>query len=631
MKTRMFLTLPATAVLIFACPLRAELPAPAAGQLVSALQQAVAFIAPDPGAPARAIELEAKFENATGDAKVLNGRPVRVKFQAPNKFWLGTEVEGPVSLSSDGTKVWIHVPKKNLLVEGDPAVPRFGTRPDSVQATKVPAVKLPVNGAQLALLPVLADITTKSSSDGGGTTLCITPKDAAVQSFGIPKATLSISMGDDHGWPHTFTYDDGKGTAATLRLTSHSISDELPQSAWQPVAESDDKTERVALSHLVKFVETAVGSIGSKIPSLPPEKGERKVIATEGRGRLEDHDGAKVLFLEGTPEEMGRQQGVLMKQEVNRLVDRILYGVGVGSSFDKGRWFFGEIEEAVRRTGPFVDARHLREMDALADASGRDREETRLSNFFPELFHCSGFALLGESTAGGRIYHGRVLDYLRGMGLEENAVVMVIKSDQGHAWVNLGYAGFIGSVTAMNEKHIAIGEMGGRGEGNWDGKPMAQLMREVMEKCSTIEEAVELMRSSRRTCEYYYVISDGRSKKACGIKATPDIFEVIWPGEGHPQLEHPVKDAVLLSAGDRYQELVGRVKGGYGKFDADSARDLMTRPVCMNSNIQSVLFAPDTLDFWVANADSRNVASATRYTKYNLRELLKPGPGVTAP
>jgi hypothetical protein len=44
-----------------------------------------------------------------------------------------------------------------------------------------------------------------------------------------------------------------------------------------------------------------------------------------------------------------------------------------------------------------------------------------------------------------------VLDYLRGIGLEQNAVVMVYQPDYGNAWVNLGYAGFIGSVTAMNE------------------------------------------------------------------------------------------------------------------------------------------------------------------------------------
>ena len=50
----------------------------------------------------------------------------------------------------------------------------------------------------------------------------------------------------------------------------------------------------------------------------------------------------------------------------------------------------------------------------------------------------------------------------------------------------------------------------------------------------------------------------------------------------------------------------------------------------MNSNIQSVLFAPDSLDFWVANADSENVASKTRYTHYNLRELLSPETDLTA-
>jgi hypothetical protein len=201
-------------------------------------------------------------------------------------------------------------------------------------------------------------------------------------------------------------------------------------------------------------------------------------------------------------------------------------------------------------------------------------------------------------------------------------VVAVYRPDQGYAWVNIGYAGFIGSVTAMNEKHISIGEMGGRGQGDWDGKPMAQLVREVMEKAATLDEAVKIMRDTPHTCEYYYVIADGTTKKAVGIKATPTIFETVGLGDPHPQLAHPVKDTVILSAGNRYEELVRRVEAGLGKFDADSARALMDPPVCMNSNIHSVLFAPDTLDFWVANADSKNVASKARYTRYNLRQLL---------
>jgi hypothetical protein len=228
------------------------------------------------------------------------------------------------------------------------------------------------------------------------------------------------------------------------------------------------------------------------------------------------------------------------------------------------------------------------------------------------------------------MFHGRILDYLKGVGLEQNAVVMVMQPRQGNAWVNVSYSGFVGSVTAMNEKRVAIGEMGGRGQGKWDGKPMAQLVREVMERADTIDEALEIMRKGPRTCEYYYVVSDGKTKRAAGIAATPETFETIWAGQSHAKLPHAIKDAVLMSAGDRYEKLAERVKAGYGKIDADSARDLMKRPVCMNSNIHSVLFEPDTLDFWVANADSKSVASDARYTHYNLAELLKPQPAVTA-
>ena len=47
-----------------------------------------------------------------------------------------------------------------------------------------------------------------------------------------------------------------------------------------------------------------------------------------------------------------------------------LYGVGVGSSFHTGDWFFGEVENAQARVEKFTDARVLREMDAMADAAG---------------------------------------------------------------------------------------------------------------------------------------------------------------------------------------------------------------------------------------------------------------------
>jgi hypothetical protein len=488
------------------------------------------------------------------------------------------------------------------------------------------ALELPISLPELMLASMAFQLELEGSEEVGGHdchVLLCEPGPAAEEQFGLGalRLTLWIRKGDQ--LPARIAYEEGEDTHIVIELQELELGQAWSPERWALAPAVGDTIEVVALQHLTRFLGSLVETLTQEIPSLGPAQGTRQMVGTHGKGRLEEIDGTLVLYLEGTPEEMGEQHGALLRAGVHSLVERIVYGVGVGSSFEKGRWFFHELEEAQARVEPFIDERYLREMDAMADAAGLHAQEARLANFFPELFHCSGFALFGDSTVDGEMYHGRILDYLKGMGLEQNAVVMVFNPDEGNSWVNCSYAGFIGSITAMNEKHLAMGEMGGRGEGDWDGKPMAQLMREVMERADTIDEAVAIMERGPRTCEYYYVVSDAKSMRAVGLATTPTMFQTIWAGESHPMLPRPFKDTVLMSGEGRYDHLADRVGEHYGKIDAQIARDLMDRPVCMTSNIQSVLFAPRTLDFWVANADSANVASHTRYTEYNLGELLE--------
>jgi hypothetical protein len=568
---------------------------------------------------------------AEGLPPELRDMRLDVQIAAPERLRIGTTVDKErIEIGRDGQQLWAWQPAKSFAVLGAPDVPKYATNPASVDPLRLGPLALPIDAAQFRMLPRLSAVE-RLPDEIIGSEKChvirVKPRPAAKSAFGIPEMTLTLWLRERDDFPVKIGYADGKKIDAEVLLVGAKVGAGIADETFRLPASAGTKVDRVALSHLGKFIDASLGLLTKpEPPTLGPATGERRLIATHGAGRLEMHDGTRVLFLKGTPEEMGEQHGHLLKKEIHEVLPRILYGIGVGSSFDKGAWFFGTIESCTARIGKFIDPRHLAEMDAIARATGLDAEEVRLANFFPELFHCSGFALLGDATAGGRIYHGRILDYMKGVGLEPNAVVIVSQPDRGHAWVNVSYAGFIGSVTAMNDAKISIGEMGGRGEGNWDGKPMAQLVREVMENAGTLDEAVDIMRRSPRTCEYYYVIADGKTKQAVGIKATPEIFEVVHPGEAHPQLDTPVKDTVLLSAGDRYRELVSRVQSGYGKFDADSARDLMTRPVCMNSNIHSVLFAPDTLELWVANADGRNPASHTRYTHYDFGQLLTAEP-----
>ncbi len=591
-----------------------------------ALFKLAALVEPAPGAPAQTLASTLKISRADGLPKDLLGREVDFAWQAPDHLRLAADIGGErFAAGRNGESLWVYTPGKQFGVVAQPGLARFASAPDKLDDTRLGKWKLPLPREQLALLPLLCKVEQGADEELDGIAcrvLRATPQPQAIEALKLPAGTLHLWMRTTDGLPARLGWSDGNKTFVTVDLKNLKQEAAWPDEKWKLPATAGDKVEHVALAHLVRFLQIAPSMLNNQVPSLGPVTGERRVVASHGAGRLEVHDGTKVLFLKGTPEEMGEQHGTLLKAEVKNLMDRVLYGVGVSSSFAKSRWFFNEIEEATGRFGKFVDPRYTREMDAMASAAGVLREEARLANYFPELFHCSGFAVFGDATTGGRIFHGRVLDYMKGIGLEQNATVIVHQPEQGHAWVNISYAGFIGSVTAMNAKHISIGEMGGRGEGQWDGKPMAQLIREVMEKAGTLDEAVEIMRRGPRTCEYYYVIADGKAKRAVGIAATPTKFEVVLPNQAHPQLPHPVKDAVLMSAGERYEELARRVKGGFGKLDADSARDLMTRPVCMNSNIHSVLFAPDTLDFWVANADTKNVASHTRYTHYNLKELL---------
>jgi hypothetical protein len=100
-------------------------------------------------------------------------------------------------------------------------------------------------------------------------------------------------------------------------------------------------------------------------------------------------------------------------------------------------------------------------------------------------------------------------------------------------------------------------------------------------------------------------------------------LQVVEPGAAHPLLPRPLADAVLLSGGDRYNRLVDRVQQKYGKITAEEAWKIMGKGVAMRSALHIVLFQPETLDFWLADAGPRAQPAYTQQVaRLNLRQLL---------
>ena len=234
----------------------------------------------------------------------------------------------------------------------------------------------------------------------------------------------------------------------------------------------------------------------------------------------------------------------------------------------------------------------------------------------------SGVALRGKATVGGQVLHARVLDYMRDIGLQQSAAVVVFQPLGRHAWMSVGYAGFLGTVTAMNETGLAIGEMGGHGEGQWDGLPMSFLLRDVMERAASVKEALAIIKATPRTCEYYYVVSD-KTGALRALHCLPEKVEVLEPGQQHPELPDVPQDAVFVSGGDRAKTLSRRLHENYGKIDARRLMEIIKRPVAMKSNLHNAIFAPQTLEVWFADAGRTTPACDEPYTRVKLDELLK--------
>jgi hypothetical protein len=343
--------------------------------------------------------------------------------------------------------------------------------------------------------------------------------------------------------------------------------------------------------------------------------------AANGKGLLCRYQGKSILFVEGSPEEMGTAHGQLRAGEIHVMREKIML-VAAGYMLGRDDWFFTRIEEVMNRTAPFTPERFYTECDAMSAAAGLPAAAGRQINFFPEMFHCSGAAVRGAASAGGQVVHARVLDYMRDIDLQRCAQLTVFLPEGRHGWISLGYAGLVGTVTAMNDQGLAMGQMGGDGYGKWDGLPMALLMRRVMEECATVEEALALLKSVPLTCDYYYVLSDKQRDLAAVTAIAGEPLRIFGPGEQDPALPPVPPDAVYISKGERAGHLSWLLREHYGKIDATKMIEIIRRPVAMSSNLHNAIFLPESGVIYFSDAGAKTVACDEPYVRVEWKELL---------
>lgn len=353
-------------------------------------------------------------------------------------------------------------------------------------------------------------------------------------------------------------------------------------------------------------------------PSLKTQDGE---IQYEGGVRINKNGEMPIVVLKGSPEEMGQQHGVLLKKEVLRM-RALLWKCEIYLKFKEKMNFQAKIQDIYTRCMASIPERYMTELDAMSNASGISIKDGQNIGFFPELFHCSGIAAHGKATSNGEVVHVRVLDYLRDIGLQDMGAIQVFIPDGFNAWISIGFAGLNGTVTAMNEHGLAIGEIGGRGEGNWDGLTMSYLMRQVMEECRNVEEAVAFFNQAPHTCEFYYVLSDPSGNMVSIYTQANQKPLILHPNEKHEIIREAFEDIAWYTRPSRQEALCKRLHEYYGRINADTMKEIILPPVAMDSNLQDAIFLPNSLEVQYVYAGDDSLACNEKYITVNFKEIL---------
>jgi dienelactone hydrolase len=590
-------------------------------RLVAVLQQAITILVSEP-APGQChfVDLNLSAFAATGRPFVAHLRLVR---GAQGRFALRGRLPelGDVVLGQ-GRFPWLVAGGKTLVAGTKNPVANTNAltyvEPRHLQERRM----LDGVGGALGMAPEMLGqwITVSNDNPAGGHAIRVAAQDARK----IP-GDIHLAFQEDGRTPASATFSVA-GLAGKVRFHGWQTDTVAPEALFEPPA----GLKRVEVEQAdVCRIFAALLNFGAEYIEPGRERPDvhqtaMSVMARDpaGHGLLCRSQGKWILMVSGTPAQMGTAQGRLVPRLARKIAERVVYLGGGADTLASGEWFADRMAEIERRTLPYIPPRFLEECDALARAVGVSERDARYANLFPERFHCSGVALRGQATVGGRVLHARVLDYMTEIGLQDGALVTVFMPEGHHRWMSLGYAGFIGTVTAMNERGLSIGEMGGRGEGQWDGTPMSLLLRDVMERAATVDEALAILRAARRTCQYYYVLSD-RSGELRAVECTPTEMTVLEPGQQNPRLPPVPSDTVLISGDERAKLLSQRIQENYGRIDVPKLMEIIKRPVAMHSNLHDAIFAPETLEMWFADAGRETPACDEPYAHVKLAELIE--------
>ena len=239
-----------------------------------------------------------------------------------------------------------------------------------------------------------------------------------------------------------------------------------------------------------------------------------------------------LLFLEGTPYEMGLQHGELMAEELAEAVDWLESDPDY-SAFLELADLAGLIEDALERSYPDVLDECRGIVDGAAAAGVVDLSidmciGLAYADVMLEFIEgnlptgCTQLAAAGAATPEGSLVHGRNMDNSWMSYVIEHPTIIVRRPAEGIPYLEVGFPGSVSPHSGMNAEGIAVASNQNQALDDFGraGRSHIQMSRQILQSCASLEEAAAFLEAQDHASAESLMISDGQARNAAVFEMT---------------------------------------------------------------------------------------------------------------
>ncbi len=351
-----------------------------------------------------------------------------------------------------------------------------------------------------------------------------------------------------------------------------------------------------------------------------------------GQGSRQVFGDVKVVNLQGTWREMGRQYGFLMQKELKEVCD--LVEIVIGYSIGNAAKADSIIDTQIRQT-PYRIAEFFQGAAETSGLSVYDLQKINAVERIAGLPHCS-VAMAWGDYAAERLTIGRNYDYSEALLLLKDDVTVTVfhPADGSLNTAIIGYAGEIYAVNGLNEKGLFLELNNGKPSANIKS-PDARVTGTTM-LFSVLFEADEMddldLFFNTVNCSSSYIINAADSRGARSYEWCPvgvkrvDAQDLLVSTNYfvHPDwLFATPSDDACWEGLTRRANLLSLCEEAKGRISPDIMKSIIETKIenggAMNElTVYQMVVEPETLTLWM------NVVGGTGWTEIPLGSLLLP-------